>query len=153
MWIAEIFQMLNVENLICFGFLAGISVYDIFFRKISGFVLIIGTILAVGYSMILSENAWYISAAGAAMGAIFLVIAYVTDQAVGYGDVWLLSVLGIYLGVWMLLEVLMAAWVIMAIAAGVCLIKKKWSRYTTIPMSPFITFGFTVLIVSEYFYR
>lgn len=48
MWMTKVLQIISVDSLICLGFLAGISVYDIFFRKISGFVLVIGTILAVG---------------------------------------------------------------------------------------------------------
>lgn len=153
MWMTKVLQIISVDSLICLGFLAGISVYDIFFRKISGFVLVIGTILAVGYSIGFSENSWYVSVAGAAIGGVLLVIAYATDQSVGYGDVWLLTILGIYLGIWTLLEVLMVAWMIMAIAAGICLIKKKWSRHTAPPMSPFITVGFIVLMASEYINR
>lgn len=153
MWITKIIQELNVENLICLGVLTGISVYDILFRKISGFVLMLGSILAIGYGLTVSENPWYICAAGAAVGGILLGIAYVTDQAVGYGDGWLLAALGVYLGIWAVLEVLIVAWGLMAGAAAVCLVKKRWSRHAALPMTPFVTFGFIIFMVSECIYE
>lgn len=141
-----------MEDMICFGYLAGISVYDVFFRKISTAVLLSGTVLAVGYSLILSENTWLVSALGAAVGGVLLVAAYVTDQAVGYGDGWLLTALGIFLGIWGLFEVLIAAWISMAVAAGVCLVKKKWSRHASLPMSPFLMLGYVIFIAGEVIY-
>lgn len=153
MRITKIIQELNVENLICLGVLTGISVYDILFRKISGFVLMLGSILAIGYGLTVSENPWYICAAGAAVGGILLGIAYVTDQAVGYGDGWLLAALGVYLGIWVVLEVLIVAWGLMAGAAVVCLVKKRWSRHAALPMTPFVTFGFIIFMVSECIYE
>ena len=80
-------------------------------------------------------------------------IAYVTDQAVGYGDGWLLAALGVYLGIWAVLEVLIVAWGLMAGAAAVCLVKKRWSRHAALPMTPFVTFGFIIFMVSECIYE
>lgn len=149
MRITDILSVLNVENLICFAFLAGISVYDIYFRKISGLVLFIGSMMAGGYCLFLSENPWYVSLAGALAGVLLLGIGYVTDEAVGYGDGWLLGALGAYLGIWRLLEVLVTTWGLLALAAAVCLVKKKWSRKASLPMTPFVAAGFIVFMASE----
>lgn len=44
-------------------------------------------------------------AGGALMGAIFWLISKYTNQAIGYGDSWLLGNMGIYLGGISMLEV------------------------------------------------
>ena len=134
MWIdaEKVREVLSVENLICLAFLLGISVYDVYSRRISRLALALANILAVSYALAVDER--------------------ITGEAVGYGDGWLVMALGIYLGIWSLLEVMAAAWVLLAFAAGLCLIRKKWSRKTALPMTPFITAGFMNLLAGEYFW-
>ena len=40
---------------------------------------------------------------------------------------------------------------LLAAAAAVCLVKKKWSRKAVLPMTPFLTAGFVILLAGEYF--
>nr|WP_076779997.1 prepilin peptidase [Lachnoclostridium phocaeense] len=154
MWIdaEKVREVLSVENLICLAFLLGISVYDVYSRRISRLALALANILAVSYALAVDERNLAATAAGAAAGLALLGISKITGEAVGYGDGWLVMALGIYLGIWSLLEVMAAAWVLLAFAAGLCLIRKKWSRETALPMTPFITAGFLNLLAGEYFW-
>lgn len=142
-------QACPVSHLICLAFLAGISVYDICFRKITTFSLVTGGLLAVFYGFAQRETPWYLLAAGGAVGLLMVGLARITGEAVGYGDGWLVLVLGLYLGLWDLLTVLAAAWFFLALAAGICLVRKKWSRKTSIPMAPFLTAGFITLLLLQ----
>lgn len=135
-------EILRVENMICLAILAGISVYDIAFHKISGYVLSIATVLAICYTAV--QGNWYLSAAGAAVGGGFAAVSRFTREAVGYGDSWLITVLGIYRGIWGLVELLLAAWLLLAAAAAFCLVRKKWSKKAALPMAPFLAIGFLI---------
>ena len=128
-------EILTAEHLICLAFLLGISVYDIWFRRISGFVLLVAGILAAGCTVVKGAAWWPAAAAGALAGAMLLLTARLTREAVGYGDGWLVTVLGLYLGFWQLMEVLASAWVLLACAACICLARKRWSRKAALPMA------------------
>lgn len=143
-------EILTAEHLICLAFLLGISVYDIWFRRISGFVLLVAGILAAGCTVVKGAAWWPAAAAGALAGAMLLLTARLTREAVGYGDGWLVTVLGLYLGFWQLMEVLASAWVLLACAACICLVRKRWSRKAALPMAPFVTAGFLFFLAAEY---
>ena len=156
MWIEieKLQEVMTVGNLICLAFLLGISVYDIYFHRISKAVLVLANLLAVFYALLQAgtsreELLW--AAAGASAGVLLLGIARLTEEAVGYGDGWLVVALGSYLGLWGLVEVLAAAWVLLAVAAAVCLVGKRWSRNAALPMTPFLTARFLLLLAGEYF--
>ena len=90
-------EILTAEHLICLAFLLGISVYDIWFRRISGFVLLVAGILAAGCTVV--KGAGLVAGRGgrgALAGAMLLLTARLTREAVGYGDGWLVTVLGLY---------------------------------------------------------
>lgn len=141
----------TVSQLICLAFLTGISIYDIWFRKIITSVLAAGGLLTVAYAVVQQEKPWYLLAAGGAVGLLFLAAARLTREAVGYGDGCLITILGVYLGLWDLLAVLATAWFFLAVAAGICLVGKKWSRKAALPMTPFLTAGFGALLLSRCF--
>ncbi len=164
MWIEmeKLREVLSADHLICLAFLLGISVYDICFHRISKAVLVLANLLAAFHTLhalaiaagqsgraVQTDLAW--AAAGAGAGLLLLGVARLTGEAVGYGDGWLVMALGIYLGLWGLLEVLAVSWVLLAAAAAVCLVRKRWSRRAVLPMTPFLTAGFVILLAGEYF--
>ena len=153
MWIdaEKVREVLSVENLIYLAVLLGISVYDVYSHRISRQALALANILAVSYVLVVDERDLAVTAAGAAAGLTLLGISKITGEAVGYGDGWLVMALGIYLGIWGLLDVMAATWGLLGFVAGLCLIRKKWSRKAALPMTPFITVGFLSLLAGEYF--
>ena len=68
MWIdaEKVREVLSVENLICLAFLLGISVYDVYSRRISRLALALANILAVSYALAVDERNLAATAAGAA---------------------------------------------------------------------------------------
>ena len=54
MWIEieKLQEVMTVGNLICLAFLLGISVYDIYFHRISKAVLVLANLLAVFYALL-----------------------------------------------------------------------------------------------------
>ena len=77
------------------------------------------------------------AAGGAGVGILFLLVSKVTREGFGYGDSWAILALGIYLGLWGVLDVLVGTFCFLAVAALVCLTAKKMSRKHTIPFIPF----------------
>lgn len=66
-----------------------------------------------------------LSVAGGLSGILFLWISKITNEAIGYGDSLAILILGIYLGIWGLLEVLMTAFFILGIIGLICVVIKR----------------------------
>lgn len=66
-----------------------------------------------------------LSVAGGLSGILFLWISKITNEAIGYGDSLAILILGIYLGIWGLLEVLMTAFFILGIIGLICVVIKE----------------------------
>ena len=125
--------MWKISQMVCLGILAGMSVTDLLYRKVSGELL-----------------------AAAGIGAVIFQICY------GKCNVWILGG-GIYLGIWKLLIVLSGAFFLLALAAVVLLSyysirgkgmaqgtvgMKKISRKYALPFYPFLTCGYILYLVS-----
>lgn len=157
------FKMLQVRNgellegavligrIVCFGFLAGFTVSDIRFRKVSTSWLAMGGVMAAVYCLVFQREQWILSAMGLLTGALFILISRLTGEGIGYGDSIMISILGLYLGIWSLLEMLVITWCLVAIAAMIILVKKKYARKAAIPLMPFIMMGYVVMWGSEVF--
>lgn len=79
---------------------------------------------------------------GAFVGAFFFLISKLTKQAIGYGDSWLILILGVHLGASLALQLFLLA----SFVAGVCslflLIKSHWNKRMGIPFVPFLFFAY-----------
>lgn len=86
------------------------------------------------------EDVWLILG-GAGIGCIFLILSKVTEEGLGYGDSLGILILGIGLGTWKLLEVLMATFLLLFVWSMIiwCIRKKKNQR---IPFYPFLVSGY-----------
>ena len=65
---------------------------------------------------------------GGAVGLVFLAVSKVTEEAFGYGDSMVIGVLGIYLGFWNLLSMLVLTFILAAMTAMFVLTKQKFHR-------------------------
>ena len=92
---------------------------------------------------------WKLHLAGFMIGLLFVGISKVTREGLGYGDSLLLCVLGGYLGIWSLLELLVITWMFTAIAAGIMLVRTRFKKKTLLPMVPFIAIGYMSVWLSE----
>lgn len=143
--------LLIISRIVCMGMLAGLSATDLKSRRISGSILMIGSILAAGYALFAGGGHIGLAIEGLLTGLIFVLVSKVTREQLGYGDSWLLCILGTYLGIWKLLELMAIAWIAVALAAVAVLALHKCRRGAVLPMVPFITAGYIVMWVGELF--
>lgn len=134
--------MWEMSQFIVIAVLAGLSVVDIYSRQIPVSVLVGGSLSVLGYQIFIEKGNVWLIIGGIGVGILFLLVSRSTREGIGYGDSWVILILGIYLGVWRLLEVLAAAFLILEAAAVVCLVIKKMSRKYKLPFLPFLTIGY-----------
>ena len=134
--------MWTVSRIIAMVILTGLSFMDYKIRKVPRDVLILCVAGAVIYEMVTQNVDWLVSVTGAGIGVMFMGISKVTQEAIGYGDSLAILILGIYLGIWGLLEVLATAFFILGILALSCLILKQKKKTLTFPFYPFLTAGY-----------
>lgn len=142
--------MQQISRIICFGILAGLSFTDLKYRKIPCSMLVTGSVLAAGYCFLCCKNQILLNLGGLLIGLLFLAVSRMTREGLGYGDSWLLCILGLYLGAGELLELLAVAWAGVAVAAMIVLCAKKYKRGISLPMVPFIAAGYMAAWVSEF---
>lgn len=131
----------------CLIFLIVLSVTDMKIRQIPALALTAGNAAAVLYQMACRQEDFISIAGGAAVGIVFLLIAKLTRESIGYGDGLGILGLGIYLGFWKLLEVLASAFFLLAVGAAIILGRKKMSRKCALPFYPFLTVGYAAWLV------
>ena len=84
---------------------------------------------------------WY-RLAGGALGMMLFVVSTVTKEAIGYGDSWLILLLGVQLGILRVLQLLFAASLLAVLFAVFYLWVRKWNRNATLPFVPFLTIAY-----------
>lgn len=90
-------------------------------------------------------SVWY-RLAGAALGIVFFIISRFTKEAIGYGDSWLILIMGVHLGIFRALQLLFAASFLAALFAVFYLWRRKWKRNETLPFIPFLAIAYIGVI-------
>ena len=142
------FQMWTLSQMVCQMILVCLSVSDIYFRKIPAEILLLTNLAAVIYQIMIGQMDLWMIAGGAAVGGVFLYISKVTREGIGYGDSWAILILGIFLGIWKLMEVLAGAFFILSLASVFFLARKKMSRKQSIPFFPFLAIGYLLQVLA-----
>lgn len=132
------------------GLLAWVSVIDLRTRRIPVVLLIVWNLQAVIYRLYQvtggrEDAALFIGGIG--VGAAFFLISRVTKEGIGYGDSWMILILGIYLGVWEILEVLAGTCLLLAAASVICLTAKRMSPSVALPFAPFLAAGYLLHVI------
>lgn len=79
---------------------------------------------------------------GLLLGSLFFVISKITKESIGYGDSWLILLLGIYMGYLRAIGVLFAASVLAGLVSIFFLWKHCWKRTATLPFVPFLCISY-----------
>lgn len=141
------FKMWTVSQ-ICGGVLLFIlSGLDIKYKKVPLWLLVGGSALVVCERMLEGNVDWIILMAGASVGILFLFISKITKESLGYADSILIVTFGISLGVWDVLYLLLGAFWLAAIYAGIRLVQHKFSRRTAFPFIPFLTIAYAGMMI------
>ena len=115
---------------------------DIKYQKISTEYLLAGSCAAILYRALFGRMHWSVWVAGLGCGIVFLMISKWSQEGIGYGDSWMILNMGIFLGIWNLLGMLMLAFLVAAMAAGAGLWSGKWKRTTRMSFYPFLLIGY-----------
>ncbi len=125
-------------------------VLDLKKRRIPLLILLIATLPAVPVNLLWSETHWLEMAGGALFGGVFLLLAVVTHEKIGYGDGFLIAALGLWLGI----ERIAVSTLLGMLAAGltgvVLMIFKKKRRKDQLPFAPFLAVGCILRLILEF---
>ena len=135
------FQMWTVSRIVAMVILTGLSFMDYKIRKVPRDVLLLCMAGTVLYQAVTQNIDWMVSLGGGLIGMIFIGISKITREAIGYGDSLAILILGIYLGVWGLLEVLATSFFILGILALGCMTLRR-KKSLAFPFYPFLTVGY-----------
>lgn len=143
----EMTEIYKISQIGCLIYLMGMAGLDLKNRRIPVWLLAAGGILAVVFQLCQKEILLVPAAAGGAVGVVFLAVSKVTEEAFGYGDSVLIGVLGIYLGFWNLMNLLIISFLFASVAAMGVLIKRKFKRKTVLPFIPFLAVGYLTILL------
>ncbi len=130
-----------------FALLAFASIDDMLRKKINLVLIIAFGVLGIGLRIYLRDMALWEVIAGAAIGAVLLLVGVLSRGQIGSGDACLLMTTGIYLGFWENLTLLwLASFVAGIISLGFWLICHKGRKYK-IPFAPFLLGAYVSMVV------
>lgn len=133
------------------GYLLFLSWMDIRRRKLNLVILLSGFPMVVLGQICFGGIPVILQAAGGAVGLVFLLVSKVTGEAFGYGDSILIAIMGIFVGFWNILSVLMGAFSLAALFSVVMLIRDHFTRKSSFPFVPFMTAAYiTGIIIGGY---
>lgn len=111
-------------------------------REISVNLLMVMSVFVIGSAFLLKRNSLLSVLGGIAIGLFFVYLSYITEEKIGYGDSWLIGVLGVYLGGTALLELMLIASLAASVCSLVYCVCQGWNRNHTLPFIPFMMVAF-----------
>ena len=125
-----------------------ISNYDIREQTVSFEMIAAAVVCALAVLIYNKDNIWWnYIVSGIGFTLIFVLVSRLTRGAIGIGDALITGVIGLYLGFYQTLAVIIYALFISGIVSLVLFIMKKVSRQTPLPFAPFLTAGFLVSVL------
>ncbi|MBE5922040.1 MAG: hypothetical protein E7269_04720 [Lachnospiraceae bacterium] len=81
-------------------------------------------------------------------GGVLFLIALLSKQAIGAGDVKLFAILGLFYGVQSTLRIFVYTLLVMAATAILLMAAKKLTRKDALPMAPFALVGLVLVVIA-----
>lgn len=141
--------MRELGNVVVFIFLSWLCYWDCKEKAFPVFILLQFSFFVGLYQLLGFQTFGTWNIVGAAVGIFFLFLGKWTKEAIGYGDGWVILLLGVYLGGIRQLEILFIAGMLAAMVGlgGVCFL--HWTRKKTLPFLPFLLVGYWGVILGE----
>ena len=79
-------------------------------------------------------------------GVMFWMLSLVTGEKVGYGDGWMLVMIGLFVGLWKCFLILLIGLISESVAVLILLAVQRITGDRRIPFAPFLLFGMGVVI-------
>lgn len=131
-----------------FVFLGICAIYDSIEKKVPLVVIWLGIMAAVWLHIegLAGDGTWQTPALSVIPGVMFWMLGFISGEKVGYGDGWILVMIGLFVGLWDCFLILMTALVSGSIIVLILLASGKVSRDYQLPFAPFLMFGMGVVV-------
>lgn len=135
-------------EIVLFLFLAVCAVFDGLDRQVPLVVVWLGMLTAVCFhiSGVMGEISLMTAVLSLLPGAGFFLLSFFTGEKVGYGDGWVLLMIGLFLGGYQCFLILLVGLIVESAAAIVLLVFGKIKRDGEIPFLPFLLLGMGVVV-------
>lgn len=134
--------MCKIGDVTVFLLLAMCSVSDWRKKTIPAVLLVILSVVVGVFALFCDTISMRLRVIGVFLGLLFLLISTVTKEAIGYGDSWLILLLGIHMGYLRVIGVIFVASMLAGIASLLFLWKYHWKRTATLPFVPFLSISY-----------
>lgn len=134
-------------EIILFLFLGLCALWDGMKKEIPLIVVWLGMITAVLLhgAGLMEKETWFTLGIALLPGAVFWGIGFMTREKVGYGDGWVLAMIGLFVGFSQCLLILMIGLVIESVVLLVLLVFHKIQKDGKVPFVPFLLLGLGVV--------
>lgn len=139
--------MREIEHGLVAVLLIAMAYRDLRTKQISCLSLVLMAILVLVLRMVFVKDTIWSTLGGAAVGISFFFISKYSRESVGYGDSWLILLLGIFLGGKMIMEVVFVASFLAAIFSIGYGLVRGWNRKNTIPFIPFLAVAYVGVLL------
>lgn len=123
------------------------SISDLRKKTIPVVTLIVFSVAVVGFVILDDAVSIRMRVGGVLMGVLFLLISKCSKEAIGYGDSWLILLLGSYLGYLRAMEVLFGASLLAGVVSVFFLWKCRWRKTAALPFVPFLSISYLGVLI------
>ncbi|QUI24618.1 prepilin peptidase [Vallitalea pronyensis] len=128
--------------------LMSMSVHDIRYREVPMDALILGGVIGVCMVILNPNLVWQDALIGCiAVGGSLVALSRITRGALGMGDAFVISVVGLVLGYKMAIAILLYGLVISGVVGLILLTFRVVNRKTRLPLVPFLLMAYMLLMV------
>ena len=138
--------MHEIADVVMMGFLTLASWNDWRRKVVSVNLLAVMNVAAI-CKVIVCRDAMGEVLLGVLLGLGFFLISKWSEEQIGYGDSWLILILGIYVGAKRMLLLLFVASLGAAIFSMIFCLLYRWNRNFSIPFIPFLTAAYLGVIL------
>lgn len=135
-------------EIVLFLFLAVCAMFDGFSRRVPLAVVWLGMLTAVclQISGAMGETSLLTAVISLLPGMGFFLLSFLTREKVGYGDGWVLLMIGLFTGVYRCFLILLVGLIAESVAAILLIAVRKAKRDWEIPFLPFLLLGMGVVV-------
>ena len=135
-------------EILLFVFLGLCAVYDGVTREVPLVVVWLGIITAIVLHIqgLGGNQTWQAAVLSVIPGATFWILSFFTSEKVGYGDGWILIMIGLFMGLWKCFLILMIGLTLSSLVVLILLAFRKVSRNYQLPFAPFLLLGMGVVV-------
>lgn len=126
------------------------SIFDIKYKSLPGWFLMVGGVLAIGLAVLLRPISLWEMAGGLLLGILLFGVSLVTRGALGRGDGIFLGIIGLNLGFSTVFSIFTGALLLAAMLAILLMIVKRANKNTAFPFLPFLGVSYGIICISSF---